>query len=232
MTAMITSNEIKNFVLAKGVEKCGIASVERFLRAPEGFRPTDIYKKTQSIIVFLKQMPSEIIMADNPIPYTHSAYLIYSELDRIGMEVCQFLQKNGNHGIPVPTDTPYLFWDETNKQGRGILSLRHAGYFAGLGFLGRNTLLINEELGNMLYIGAVLTDSKLDPDPMIEEFGCPENCTICLNACPKNALDGITVNQKLCREISFYKTARGFDVYDCNACRQLCILRTGIPKKT
>ncbi len=228
---MITSKEIKNFALSLGADKCGIASIDRFKEAPVGFKPTDIYKDCQSVVVFLKQMPKETIMASNPIPYTHTAYLLYNILDKIGLETSYFIEKKGMHGILIPSDVPYMYWDETRKHGQGILSMRHSAYLAGLGFLGKNTLLINKDLGNMVYIGAILTNAKLDADPLVSNIDCPSNCKICLEACPAKALDGITVNQKLCREYSFYKNERGFDIYDCNKCRKLCILRTGKRKK-
>ena len=227
---MLTSRELKEFALNAGADKCGIADIERFSEAPKGFHPEDIYKDCQSVIVFLKQMPPEIILASNPVPYSHTASLLYDELDRIGLELGKFLEKHQEHGIPVPADVPYLSWDEENKHGRGILSMRHSALLAGLGFLGRNTLLINEDLGNMAYIGAILTNVKLDPDPLIKNFKCPSKCRICLDACPPKALNGVTVNQKLCRQFSFYQNARGFDIYDCNKCRKDCILRTGKKK--
>jgi len=224
---MITSNLVKEFILKSGADACGIASVSRFVNAPKGFHPADIYTECQSVIVFLKQMPTEIIKAANPVPYTHTAYLLYAELDRISLTLSVFLQKNGVHGIPVPADVPYLYWDEEKKHGQGILSLRHSAFLAGLGILGRSSLLIHQDLGNMVYIGAVLTNAVLEPDALVEDFSCPPNCSICIDSCPVNALDGVSVNQKLCRQISFYQNERGFDIYDCNACRRLCVLRTG-----
>ena len=141
---MISSEDIKEFAYSIGAEKCGVANVDSFRDAPNGFRPKDIYKDCQSAIVFLKQMPTEIILADNPIPYTNTAFLLYSDLDRIGLDICRFFQKHGKHAIPIPADNPYLYWDEKNKRGQGIISLRHSAYLAGLGVLGKNTLLIND----------------------------------------------------------------------------------------
>jgi len=224
---MNSTANILDTLKSLGADGCGIANIERFSNSPQGFNPTDVYEKCKSVIVFLRRMPSEAIMAKNPVPYTHTAYLVYSELDRIGLNLCRHLDNIGIPSVPVPTDTPYLYWDAKRSHGMGIISLRHAGYLAGLGFLGRNTLLINKEFGNMVYIGAVLTSAILEPSPLVEDFSCPSNCRICLDSCPSKALDGITVDQSLCRKTSFYKNERGFDIYGCSKCRQLCPLRLG-----
>jgi epoxyqueuosine reductase len=226
-----TSSEIKSLTYSLGAEKCGIASVDRFKNAPNGFHPNDIYQYCRTVVVFLIQMPTEIIQASNPVPYSHTAHLIYSKLDKLGLEFCKSIQNYGSYGIPVPSDVPYLYWDEENRHGMGILSLRHAGYLAGLGFLGRNNLLINPDLGNMVYIGAVLTNIELDPDPIVEGISCPPKCKICLDSCPQKALDGLTVNQKLCRQFSGLHHVRGFDIYSCNVCRKVCIYRTRVKLK-
>ena len=224
---MITSEEINAIVLNLGADKCGIASIDRFSSAPEGFRPTDIWSECKSVIVFLKKLPSEVILAENPVPYTNTAHLIYSALDLIGLNLCSQLEKVKIKTVPVPTDDPYLYWDAVNNHGMGILSLRHAAFNAGLGILGRSTLLINRKLGNMVYIGAVLIDTRIEPDPIVDDFACPPKCRLCLDACPAHALNGITVNQKLCREISFIRHARGWYIYTCSKCRAVCPWRNG-----
>lgn len=221
------AEEVKSLARSLGARACGIASPDRFQGAPEGFRPTDLYPGCGSVIVFLKEMPQDIILSENPIPYTHAAYQIYSELDRLGMELCRGLEARGVRAIPVPTDTPYLHWEPERSHGMGVLSLRHAAVHAGLGFLGRNTLLIHEHFGNMVYIGAILAGAPFQADPMGLGPGCPEGCSICLEGCPAGALDGVSVDQSRCREQSFYKTPRGFDLYACNRCRRLCPLRLG-----
>jgi epoxyqueuosine reductase len=225
---VFTSAEIKKLSLSLGAEKCGIASVERFRNAPNGFHPNDLYQSCKSVVVFLIQMPTEIILASNPVPYSHTAYLIYSKLDKLGLELCKSIQNNGSHAVPVPSDVPYLYWDNVNHHGMGILSLRHAGYLSGLGILGRNNLLINPDLGNMVYIGAVLINIELEPDPIIENISCPPKCNICLDSCPQKALDGLIVNQKLCRQFSGLHHERGFNIYSCNVCRKVCVFRTRI----
>ena len=168
-----------------------------------------------------------MIGAQNPIPYSHTADLLYAALDQVGLKLCAELGKHGIQVVPVVTDVPYLHWDVENKHAMGIISRRHAACNAGLGMLGRNTLLINPDHGNMVYIGAVLPGNEVEPDPVACDFTCPPNCSLCLEACPVHALNGITVNQKLCREFSFIVHPRGWDVYTCNACRKLCPHRNG-----
>lgn len=224
---MLDAATVKAIAKDLGARECGIASVDRFEGAPSGFRPRDCYPACRSVVVFLKEMPEEIILQDHPIPYTHAAYQIYAELDRVGMALARAVEAQGAHAVPVPTDTPYLHWEEERQHGMGILSLRHAAVRAGLGVLGRNTLVINERYGNLGYFGAVLTNAELEADAMSAEAACPSGCRVCLDSCPVGALDGTTVNQALCRKHSFFKTPRGFDLYACNLCRRRCPLRLG-----
>jgi epoxyqueuosine reductase QueG len=219
---MINAAEVKSLALALGADQCGIARAEAFGGAPEGFRPVDIYARCRSVIVFLKAMPAEIAQAANPAPYSSTAYLIYAEVDRLGLELVRELARREVPAVPVPCDTPYLHWDEASGHGMGILSMRHAAQLAGLGRLGRNTLLVNEELGNMVYIGAVLTAAELEPDPPLEGSPCPDECRVCQQACPENALVGQTVIQGRCRKRSITTVGRGFSIYSCHECRSRC----------
>ena len=104
----------------------------------------------------------------------------------------------------------------------GILSLKHAAVLAGLGKMGKNTLLVNERFGNMLWLGAVLVSAELEPDPLAGYEGCHQKCTICLDVCPQHALDGVTIDQKRCRTRSISSTDGGGWVLACNLCRKAC----------
>ena len=106
--------------------------------------------------------------------------------------------------------------------------MRHAGHLAGLGALGRNTLLVNRDFGNMIQIGAVLVDIELEGDPVQEFDPCPPGCALCIDACPKRALDGVTVNQTACREVACFENERGFIIKKCNVCRSICPNSLGI----
>jgi epoxyqueuosine reductase QueG len=128
--------------------------------------------------------------------------------------------------VPVPCDSPYEYWDAENMEGRGLISMRHTAVAAGLGAIGKSSLLLNPRYGNMLTLGALLTDLDLPSDPVSENI-CKDNCRKCMDNCPVGAIENVHVNQKLCRNNTYGKTKRGFDTVDCNRCRTVCPMNYG-----
>ena len=225
---MIDSHDVKNLVMKAGADLCGIAPVERFADAPLGFHPSDIFGDCKAVVVFAKRLPTQSLFIDNCIPYTHVNDVVTREVDLMTIDISRRLEDVGIRNVIIPSDDPYLHWEPDRQYGRAILSLRHAGYLAGLGVLGDNTLLINDIYGNMIQLGAVLVDRALDGDPAAEYDACPEDCSLCLDACPQQALDGATVNQKRCRPKSNQVTPKGYTIKTCSICRSICPQCTGL----
>ncbi len=213
--------KIKKIFRDRGVTLCGFAAADSFNEAPRGFHPRDIFKECKSVIAYALPLSRGLVHVSPRIAYTQANNTLKNELDRIAAEVSPAIEALGCRVVPVPCDDPYEYWDEEKREGKGILSMKHAALLAGIGSMGKNTLIMNRQHGSFINLGALLTDLSLESDPPAENL-CIDNCRRCLDACPQKALDGVTVNQKLCRQYTYVTNARGFDVNNCNSCRVAC----------
>lgn len=228
---LINSMKVKITARESGADLCGIASAASFRHMPAECRPQDIYSKCKSIVVYAKRMLPESMHAESCIPYTNLCNILSRQLDEIGIQICEKLEDMGMASVAIPSGDPFGYGHKDGGYAQGSLSLRHAGYQAGLGVIGRNNLLINMKLGNIIQLGAVLVDTELEPDRPAEYGICPPDCRICADACPAHALDGPSVNYSLCRAQSLCRNERGFELYKCNICRKVCPYYAGIKVK-
>ena len=218
----MNSEIIKQFALDQGADLVGIAPVARFDEAPLGHMPEDILAGAASVIVCALRM-AEGLMTAPATAYHNSMQIVHLELDALAHKIALFLEKEWGKAVPVPSDDPYRYWDENNSYGRGDLSHRHAGQAAGLGRLGKNSLLISPQYGNRIHLVSVITDMVLAPDSILDWEPCPKKCSLCLKACPVKALAGNkTVTQALCRTIVFERLPKGQEIESCRRCRLVC----------
>jgi len=224
---MITSNEIKLLSKELGADLCGIASVDIFSDSPKGFHPTDVFKDTKSIISIACRVSESSFHANTQIPYTAVEDLALARVSQIALSIVLHIEKQGAKAVLVPSE-PYDYWDAEKMEGKGILSLKHLGYKAGLGYIGRNSLLCNESYGNLIKLGAVITNAVLVPDKISEGDMCPDTCNMCEQSCPVGAIENLKVNQKKCRQYSEIVNKRGAEIYTCYECRKVCPNRNGI----
>jgi epoxyqueuosine reductase QueG len=220
-------DKIKDIFINLGAEVCGVANIDLFIDAPEGFHPTDIYSDCKSVIVFGKKIPKGLAYINPRISYQHFNSISPVELDRIAYLASNEMEKTTNAiAVPIPSDSPYDYWDKDNLEGRGIISMKHAAVLSGIGIMGKSTLLLNSKYGNMLNLGAVLTNLHLPSDEAAENI-CINGCSLCIDNCPANAISELGVNQKLCRNCAYDCNARGFEVVNCNKCRTICPMAFG-----
>jgi epoxyqueuosine reductase len=110
---------------------------------------------------------------------------------------------------------------------------------AGIGFYGKNTLLITQRHGSWVVLGTLVTDVELEPSaPLTTSCG---SCTLCIDACPTGALDDPgTLDATRC--LSFwtqapgeipveYREEIGPSVYGCDICQDVCPWNRGVEKR-
>lgn len=218
---MIRSEQIKEIAYGLGADLCGIASIERFGEAPEGFHPRDVLSECKSVIVLATRFLHGTLRAMSTVPYTVVRNELSTKMNVMAIQLSSTLEDWGETAVPTGAIGPDDYDKKTGKY-RGIISLKHAAAQAGLGKIGKNTLLINEKYGNMVWLNAVLASAALEADPVAAYEGCLPGCTLCVDSCPVKALDGVSMNQMECWNYAFGKKDGGDWRIKCYTCRKIC----------
>lgn len=164
----MTSQAVKAFVLSKGAALCGVADMMRFSGAPRGYHPQDVMPTCRSVISFAMPFPVGTLKCASPVPYTRVRNTITPKMDQIALELCLYLEQHGHAAAPIPTNESQ--WDAATGRWRSIISQKHAAQAAGLGTIGRHSLLITPEYGSMVWLGCVLTEAALPPRPTVAGY--------------------------------------------------------------
>jgi epoxyqueuosine reductase QueG len=146
----------------------------------------------RSIISFTRPFPRGAmqLMKDKTrgLPfYSRLAGLGARDIDQKALDICMFLENRGFRAVPVFVCTPMEMPAKLDLWG--FLSQIDLAARAGLGWIGKNGLLISPEHGTRNGIGTVLTDAVLAHDRPLER-ACPEECFLCVESCPVGAIDG------------------------------------------
>lgn len=134
----------------------------------------------------------------------------------------------------------------------GPVHERLAAKYAGLGWIGKNTLLLNESLGSWLFLGVILTSLELQPSlagdsaqasqwgevatrhwPLATSPDLCGQCTQCIHACPTGAIvEAYVLDARRC--ISYltiehrsvvpeeFRAGLGWHVFGCDICQDVC----------
>jgi len=238
--------EVKRRALAIGFDAVGIARLEANPHAPDldrwldaGYAGTMTYLHRQAAKrkdprLIMPEARSAVVTLTN---YFHSSV---SRRETGSARVAQYAWSTDYHRIIGPRLEQLAAAVAELVPGAGSRTYVDAGPVperdlaqqAGLGWIGKNTMLIDPAIGSFTFIGTVLTDADLEPDAPFAADRCG-TCSACLDACPTTAFPApYTLDARRC--ISYLTIEHSGDltttehdqigewVFGCDICQDVC----------
>ena len=154
---------------------------------------------------------------ENSLYWHHVYNVVTPALDRLSLRIALELQTEGHRAFPIPASQPY-----NRETLKGVFSHKLASRLAGLGWIGKSSLLLTPDFGPRVRFTSVLTDAPLSPGfPLDTTCG---NCRECVVSCPAGAIKNrefcpdepveMRVNTRACAE---YRVA-----HSCGICVAKC----------
>ncbi len=164
---------------AWGVADTGVPAESR----PELFK--NLHRHFARAVVFGKRLLDEVVegVMDRPTAlYFHMYRQVNYYLDKTALEVASFLQSEGFPSMAIPASQQVSRVPPTS----GHISHIALGHAAGIGWVGRNQLLVHPKYGQRVRYVSILTDAPLTAGRPTEGW-CGE-CKVCVGACPAGAI--------------------------------------------
>lgn len=173
------------------------------------------FRQYPSAIVFAVPYGKQLTKAD----YTEQDFedgirMARVRLEAIVLQLETLLQACGT-GYYVP---PVAQSNETELLAP--FSFKYAATRAGIGWIGRNDVVITQRYGPRVRLSAVLVEATLSSGDPVTESSCPDDCFLCVEACPCKALYGIRWNASKQR-------SELIDYHRCNRMRSALIPKLG-----
>jgi len=198
MTPDTRSYEVKQRAAALGFDAAGIATLERNAHAAEldrwlaaGHAGTMTYLHRQAA---KRKEPQRIMPEATAAVVTLTNYFVAESEAAEAGRVAQYVGSADYHEVLAGRLARLA--EAIRDSGAGIRTRcyvdagpvpeRELAQRAGLGWIGKNMMLIHPRLGSFTFIGVVLTDAPLAPDLPFEADRCG-SCRRCLDACPTGA---------------------------------------------
>jgi epoxyqueuosine reductase len=210
---------LRKFCIQQGANLFGVADISRIKKDfALSNELLDRFDRAVSLGVRLSEsVLSEISQAPTKL-YFHHYRTVNNLLDQIALKVSNFIQQKGYDSLPIPA-SQILDWQKQT----GHLSHKQIGYLAGLGWMGRSNLLVNEKSGSQFRLVSILTDLPLSADrPLKKDCG---ECRLCIRICPAGAIkdDPKDFDHIRCFEkLKEFQRNRLVDQYICGVCINVC----------
>ncbi len=223
MSAESEKAALKAYCASQGMSLFGVADI---VELRKDFHPS-IQTLAQSFpraISIGCRLPDAVIdeIVDRPTLIYAAAYKASNwVLDQTALRLTNLVQEKGYSAVPVAA-SQYA----DRKAQLGHLSHRVVGHAAGLGWIGRSSLLVNPRYGARVRYATVLTDMPLDPDGPAE--GSCGECRDCIDMCPAEAISMDGYDKWKCFDLlNKFSGIAGVGKHICGVCVKACPVNRG-----
>jgi epoxyqueuosine reductase QueG len=211
--------EIKEFCLKEGADLFGVADISA-IKAEFNLSERLIKDLNSAICIGVrlsKQILNDIQDAPTQL-YFHHYKTANFFLDQLGFKIANLIQRKGALSLPIAA-SQIVDWQKQSAH----VSHKKVGVLAGLGWIGRNNLLVSPEFGSQFRLATVFTDLKIKIDkPLKVDCG---DCHACVKVCPVGAIQEKKEDFKylLCLEkLKAFQKANIVGQYICGICVKAC----------
>ena len=175
--------KLKRFALREGASLFGVAETSAVKDKFHSLYPKALQGLDRAIAMAFHL--SDRVMEDVVNGPTKLYFFHYQRvnvlLDELALKITNLIQDRGWQALPIPA-SQIVDWE---KQ-RAHLSHKHVAQQAGLGWIGRNNLLVSPQFGAYLRLVTVLTSMPLKVDEPLA-WGC-DDCRACISSCPSRSI--------------------------------------------
>lgn len=214
----ISRENLEEFCKSLGVDLFGIADI-RIAKKDFAFIPSsDKFNKAICLGVRAQMAVLDDIQNQPTKLYFHHYRTINSLLDQMALRLANFMQEAGFLAMSIPA-SQIIDWQKQSAH----LSHKKIGFLAGLGWIGRNNLLVNKKFGSQFRLVTVLTNMDLEADKPLKE-NCA-SCFLCLESCPVGAIKKEPKDfdhQKCFEKLKEFQKQHIVEQYICGICVRDC----------
>lgn len=221
------NSTLHNLIPTLDVDVIGITSLNEFKGTKLEETALRLLPQTQSVIVFAMEIYPEILTHSRPERTTGQASLndlidsnadfLNGQLTEAAYDFAKASRSIGLKALPLPAvgcpfDARFL---------ESVFSYKHAAQAAGLGYLGRSSLLLTQNFGPRVRLSCCLTEALLEPTAKADAVNVCQHCKVCINGCPASAInmpqaeEPYIINKFACNT---YRSATG----GCSECMRVC----------
>ena len=213
-------DELKAFTLASGPTEFGVSNIED-LRSRFDALPIDQTEGLSYAISIGSSVSSAVLKGCIIGPtrhYLHNYRMVNWMLDFTAAKLTGIIQSKGYNAMPIPASQIVDWEKQTAHMSHKMTAIR-----AGLGWIGRNNLLVSPKYGSKIRLATILTDVPLEADKPVEQ-DCGE-CKKCIDICPVSAIKDSHKdwNKAACFEkLKYFAKVHNVGQYICGLCVKVC----------